>query len=410
MSCSSDTGNVNVKNYMLRSFRFLSAASPSTRPLAANLIDSANQWISSDSTDTVALFSILTELRNSSRFTPSDKSFTAVMNQLARDPRLQTNLPRLLRHAAHLRYPATGFLLLPILTPLIPSLNPSDLAGVAWASAKLELKNDTLYDQISHRFLSLEYTPGDLDVFLNALALADHVLSQLQADQCKRSIVEFCKSNTFTDRDLRGYFCSACRLWPKDGEFLKGLSETLVRLFGVKADSATVPGANLTAILPESQIMSLWAALARAYRSEGYLHVSDSFLDMLYEQTRTLRLGHGLDESAFIELLKSVVILRCKDPRVLFQLVCYVSTKGQRLRKEQYRQTVIAFAKLRIEGDEAWRRLAGRFEKHAPSFSLKEIREIERCFKMAKKFSPRLEGVMQLFVSLKEDMEFYGPS
>ncbi|PHJ23751.1 hypothetical protein CSUI_002398 [Cystoisospora suis] len=133
-------------------------------------------------------------------------------------------------------------------------------------------------------------------------------------------------------------------------------------------------------------------------------------LERLCEETRLLRLDHTINTNMVTKLAEAMLKLNFVDPRVVYQLIHFTQKRGgEQLQPEQVLTLAKVFYALKIFDEKAWKKLAHRAQATAVDLSAKEVRELLFYFRKAGVSNQRVEGCLDHFVHLKEDIDKYGP-
>ena len=312
---------------------------------------------------------------------------------------------------------AAGWKLLPSVKLSLPNSTHREASLTTWSLGKLRVSDREITKLILQSFIEdkrVKLTQADVSMYLWGLSRIETNFSQDDLSDLKKVIEKFVENeDKATSQGVIMQFSGILKLFPDDEDLLREFADRITFVCGPKHREPTQelisPLDEVKEAIPPKGIVALWVSLAEHYKYQKVMFpMSDSFRETLCEQTRTLGLSESFDDKLCGELAKAVSVMKFKDPRVLHQLIHYVSNRTLFIRKEAYLQIVVSFARLKITDPTAWRKLAGRFEKHAGGMSTDELRLIEKCFRLAGKMTDRLSGVFELFRSLREDRDQYG--
>ncbi|KAL8438996.1 hypothetical protein Efla_002405 [Eimeria flavescens] len=147
-------------------------------------------------------------------------------------------------------------------------------------------------------------------------------------------------------------------------------------------------------------------------RSPALLHSAccSILLEVLCEETRQLRLDHTTNTNMAALLAAALADMQLVDPRVIYQLVLFSLRKGAaQFQGEQLLKVLSAFEACGIVDAKAWDRLAHRAQDVAADLDLKGLHRIRRLLRKSGHSNARVEGVLDHFEALKEDINRCGP-
>ena len=290
-----------------------------------------------------------------------------------------------------LRQPSLAWRLVAVIEEQMDHASVEELSSVAYCLAKLKVSDAAVWKSIRRRFLSLPSNQCPSKYFSRAIwgiCNAHTPIPDLGTAELKTRLNRI-DLDSLSPQDIVMILGSLCNLSPKDTPLLTNYAAKL---------SPTLP-------LPTCAIISLWKSVSRMQPPPPAL------VEFLFEQSRALRLDpDGFTDEACAHVAHAASVIKCEDARVMYQLIFFMKSKGLKVRAEPYLSLIKSFARLGIQDEVVWKRFATRLEKHGPGYSLKQLREIQRCFDKAGKLSQRLKGILQCFISLKEDHDRYGPS
>ncbi|CDJ64910.1 hypothetical protein, conserved [Eimeria necatrix] len=154
------------------------------------------------------------------------------------------------------------------------------------------------------------------------------------------------------------------------------------------------------------------AAADMGLRNSALLHnaCTDVLLEVLCEETRHLRLDHTTNTSMVAALAMALADMRLVDPRVVYQLVLFAQQRGAaQFQGEQLLKVLDAFEDCQITDSKAWARLVHRVQDVAADLDLKGLQKLRQLARRSGHSNERLEGVMDHFEVLKEDIRRSGP-
>ena len=293
-------------------------------------------------------------------------------------------------HLKQLRQTPYAWKLVPVIESQIPNASLEQLSSVAYNLAKLKVPDGAIWRSIRKRFLSLHLTEYPSKYIVRTIwGISNSGVPIPDLDNAElKAFINRIPVDALTPQDIVMIIGSLCYICPKDTPLILKFSEKL---------SHSLP-------LPTCAIVILWKSVSR-------MQSPPELLEFLYEQSRALRLDpDGFTENACVHVAHAAALIKCEDARVMYQLIFFIKSKGLKLRADPYLSLIKHFARLGIDDEVVWRRFATRLEKHGPSFTLKQLRDVQRCFAQAGKLNQRVNGILQCFIALKEDHERYGPS
>ncbi|KAL8269464.1 hypothetical protein Esti_006614 [Eimeria stiedai] len=196
-------------------------------------------------------------------------------------------------------------------------------------------------------------------------------------------------------------------------------AEPLVAAPRASAAEATAAAPHKTAAAGTAAAALKYPAAAAAtaseevgLRSPALLHTAccSVLLEVLCEETRQLRLDHTTNTNMVGLLATALADMQLIDPRVVYQLVLFTQRKGAaQFQGEQLIKVLNAFEQCSIADTKAWNRLAHRAQDVAADIDLVSLRRLRRLLRRGGHANARVEGVLQHFESLKEDISRCGP-
>ncbi|CDJ28633.1 uncharacterized protein EMH_0001930 [Eimeria mitis] len=154
------------------------------------------------------------------------------------------------------------------------------------------------------------------------------------------------------------------------------------------------------------------AAAKDGLRSSALLHsaCTDVLLEVLCEETRLLRLDHTTNTSMVAALAEALADMQLVDPRLVYQLVLFSQQRGAaQFQGEQLLKVLEAFEGCQIADSKAWAKLVHRAQDVAADLDLKGLKRLRQLARRSGHSNARIEGVVDHFEALKEDVQRCGP-
>ncbi|UKK00039.2 hypothetical protein MACK_000105 [Theileria orientalis] len=304
-----------------------------------------------------------------------------------------------------------------VLINVLGNLENKALCLIAWSYAKNNVFIDDLFETIAtlvlNRDCKLNLT--DLSLLLWSFAKINrrvpHEILKIKNEflEIIKSIYIALSNGLRTDEKSQGYFdsegsfysnvvhdiCMGVKslavLLPRD---VSTINQILVTLF----DITTISNLAITS----QGLTSLWEALQ-------YANIKDEeILEKLCEHSRYLRLDHSFNSNMLTSILTSVHKLKVKDPRIIYQIVHWLEKRSTQMHPQQMYTTISLLDSMCVYHDKAWKQLGVVVQKKAIDLELKEIRNLYNIFKRNGKGNDRIFGILDHFVSCKQDIEQYG--
>jgi hypothetical protein len=362
------------------------------------MISRSTKWLCSQPQRAVAgAIEQLCELVKIGGFDPKDPRITEGLQcVLSRKSEIGLDVFHLLPILKITRNSTAAWKLLSVIETQLNHSSFSQLSNTAWILAKLVIPDTSVWKAMRNRLLST--SPTDIEAIPKYVSRALwgvcnsgdplHDVDTLALKQWFNRV----NLSDYSTQDLVMVLGSLCHLCPKDTPLISEIS-------GILANQL------INASLPTCAVVSLWRSAELMQPPPAVL------LELLAEQSRTLRLDPaGFTDDACAQVAKAAAVLKCGDPRVMYQLINFMKVNGLKTRSVQFLSLLKSYTKLGIADDVVWKRFAARVEKLGPAWTLKELKMAEKCFYKANKMTPRVNGILQCFVAVKEDIDKYGPS
>ncbi|GBE62064.1 hypothetical protein, conserved [Babesia ovata] len=301
----------------------------------------------------------------------------------------------------------------------IEDLSVKQLCLIGWSYAKSNVYFQELFDRIAEAYFYRDDRGSLTDVALLLWSFAkverrvpheigalrgvvlgtlQSLLSALRDPDCDLDEI----SRIYMDKDRMFYsnvthdLCMSAKalavLVPRDRDTVQQLVEQLLELSRLGKLSLTAQG-----------ITSLWESLCLAGISEP------SVVDELCEASRYLRLDHSFNSNMLSAILSSVRTLGIRDPRIVYQIAHWLEKRAVQMHAPQMYSAICNLDALRIYHDKAWKQLGVVVQKKGIDLELSDIRHLYNIFKRNGKGNDRIFGILEHFMSCKEDIERYGP-
>eukprot|EP00389_Voromonas_pontica_P011080 GDKH01016914.1.p1 GENE.GDKH01016914.1~~GDKH01016914.1.p1 ORF type:complete len:118 (-),score=24.54 GDKH01016914.1:80-388(-) len=95
--------------------------------------------------------------------------------------------------------------------------------------------------------------------------------------------------------------------------------------------------------------------------------------------------------------------MECKDPRILYQLIHWVESKGEELRADVLVDVVEIFDVIGIQESKAWKTIVHRAGKKGVELPLKEMKKLQHLIRKNGFSTDRFEGLIDFYILEKED-------
>eukprot|EP00927_Polykrikos_kofoidii_P035388 TRINITY_DN29963_c0_g1_i1.p1 TRINITY_DN29963_c0_g1~~TRINITY_DN29963_c0_g1_i1.p1 ORF type:complete len:580 (-),score=88.07 TRINITY_DN29963_c0_g1_i1:171-1877(-) len=286
-----------------------------------------------------------------------------------------------------------------LLTPLvarIPLMTTKQLAISAWALGRTLVNDEVTWAAIGGvlRDRAEEFSMADLAMLAWACAAVDRAVPA-EVVALKRAVRSHLLGKSVAEagsHDLCMLFRAIARLTPEDRRFHGWLLLLLTE--GMSSGELAFAAQGLT---------SVWATLA-ALRWKP----DEDVLEILCEESRSLRLDHTFNQDMAAEMARSLMQLDVSDPRPTYQVVDFVARRGLSLRADALLTLVEFFAARGVTHEDAWKRLGVRTQQRGVDLRLADIDRLVAAFRRADKGNQRIYGMLQLFIGIREDHARYG--
>ncbi|EDO05645.1 uncharacterized protein BBOV_IV000450 [Babesia bovis T2Bo] len=156
-------------------------------------------------------------------------------------------------------------------------------------------------------------------------------------------------------------------------------------------------------VITAQGITSLWECISLCGISDPVL------VDHLCECSRYLRLDHSFNSNMLSAILSSIRKLYVRDPRIIYQIVHWLENRAVQMHAPQMLSVICDLDSMGIYHEKAWKQLGVVVQKKGIDLDLRDIRHIYNIFKSNGKGNDRIFGILEHFMSCKEDQERYGP-
>ena len=322
----------------------------------------------------------------------SAKDISVCLNGiLSRKNELESDIFVLLPILKRLKQSTDTWTLLKVIKDQIPSASMSQISSSCWNIAKISVPDPSLWRALLDRILSSN--PLDYPVKFTSRALWGVCNSNVPLDHRDigklKAWLRMIPLPALSSQDLVMIIASLSQICPKD-------TPTIIEYTSLLKSSTA---------LPTTAILSLWTSASRMSPPPP------PFLELLSEQSRALRLDPVVfGDQGCARLAKAVIGTNCEDARVFYQLIFFVRSQSHKIRTAQLISLIKSFSKLNISDDVVWKRFAVRMEKLGPLMTGKDLNDIKRCFAKMNKLSTRTRGLIECYISIREEAERYGPS
>ncbi|ORM40474.1 putative protein phosphatase 2C 8 [Babesia sp. Xinjiang] len=148
-------------------------------------------------------------------------------------------------------------------------------------------------------------------------------------------------------------------------------------------------------------ITSLWESMCLGGIIEG------SIVDELCEVSRYLRLDHSFNSNMLCVILSSIRALGVHDPRIIYQIVHWLEKRAVQMHAPQMYSVICHLDAMGVYHEKAWKQLGVVVQKKGIDLDLRDIRHLYSIFKSNGKGNDRIFGILEHFMSCKEDQGRY---
>eukprot|EP00929_Paragymnodinium_shiwhaense_P091504 TRINITY_DN51424_c0_g2_i1.p1 TRINITY_DN51424_c0_g2~~TRINITY_DN51424_c0_g2_i1.p1 ORF type:complete len:463 (-),score=84.58 TRINITY_DN51424_c0_g2_i1:9-1397(-) len=340
----------------------------------------------------------LTLLTLRKRFSTSLPNFQRYSQRLLSEAEVhfEENVHLLLHRYGVLNYAPAIWKLLPLLAARIPLMTPKQLSLSAWGLGRTLVNHDATWaalgDALKSRYA--DFTLSDLSMYAWALSAVDRC-SPAEVVAIKRGVREKLMGKELDDvssHDLSMIFRSIAKLTPEDRRFHGWL--LLLMADGMANRQVPFAAQGLT---------SVWATLA-----ELKMKPDPDALEVLCEESRSLRMDHTFNQDMAADLARALLKLDVQDARPAYPIIDYVARRGLLLRADTLLTLVEFFAVRGVVHEVAWKRLGTRTQQRGVDLRLADMERLEAAYRKSGKGNERIYGMLDLFVRLREDQAKYG--
>ncbi|KAK1443284.1 hypothetical protein BgAZ_201600 [Babesia gibsoni] len=301
----------------------------------------------------------------------------------------------------------------------IESFDPKQLCLIGWSYAKSNVYIQDLFERIAAAYfyrkdlwnltddslMLWSFSKIERRVPQEIADLRNDILETLQSivsalrnpeEPIDKRVTRYLDNDRLFIANVPHDVCMASKalatLVPRDKQSVKRMVELLLEVVKIANLSLTAQG-----------ITSLWESLSLAAISDP------DIVNNLCEVSRYLRLDHSFNSNMLNAILTAIHALKIHDPRVVYQIVHWLEKRAVQMHPPQIYNAICILDDMGIYHDKAWKQLGVIIQKKGIDLELSDLRRVYNIFKRNGKGNDRIFGILEHFLSCKEDTELYGP-